>query len=177
MICVLERVYDIWNLERSIQDNHNNRPPFGYDKNDDGILIPNAQEVLGLRASFDLYATGKYSDNEIARILNGDGYQSKTGQPFSTETIRAILQNRTYLGYVRYQPYQRHADGSRSWAIKEEWFKGKHTPIISQDLFDRCQEVRAARASSHDYRPKHRIYLLQNILFCTECVEHMPTEA
>ncbi len=160
--------------ERAMQGYHNNRPPFGFDKDEAGMLIPNEHELLGLKAAFDLYKTGKYSDTEIAVILNGDGFRSKTGRPFSTETIRDMLQNRTYLGYVRYQPYQQHSDGSRSWDIAEEWFKGKHEAVIAQDAFDLCQEVRAVKASHHEYFPKHRVYLLRDIIFCADCVANMP---
>jgi recombinase-like zinc beta ribbon protein len=71
------------------------------------------------------------------------------------------------------QPYQRHADGTRSWEVKEEWFKGKHEPIIPEDIFNLCQEIRAAKAVHHEYYPKHRTYLLRDIIFCAHCVEHM----
>lgn len=66
------------------------------------------------------YATGKYSDTGIAHLLTEQGYRSKIGRRFSKETIRDLLQNRTYLGYVKYQAYRRNADGSRSHKAPEQ---------------------------------------------------------
>ena len=68
--------------ERSNQGKHNNRAPFGMKKNDDKILVPDENEIQGLRLAFEEYATGKYSDTEIARLLNEAGYKSKTGDGF-----------------------------------------------------------------------------------------------
>jgi site-specific DNA recombinase len=146
--------------ERARQGYHNNHPPFGMDKTDEGILYPNEAELEGLLKAFELYATGAYSDNQIARFLNDSGYTNKTGSRFSTDTVRDLLQNRTYLGYTKYQPYQRNADGSRSYKADIHWFEGKHETIIPKDLFNYCQEVRANKASHHTYYPKHRMYLL-----------------
>ena len=48
--------------------------------------------------------------------------------------------------------------------------------MIDQDLFDRCQEVRAAKAVHHEFYPKHRTYLLRDLVFCADCVENMPSD-
>ena len=87
-----------------------------------------------------------------------------------------MLQNRTYLGYVKYQPYKRHADGRRSWAGKVEWFPGKHQALIPQELFDRCQEIRHANATHHEYHPRYRTCLLRDLVYCAECVANMPAD-
>ena len=138
--------------------------------------IPNDHELKGLLLAYELYATGNQSDNDVARELNERGYRTKAGKPFSTDMVREMLQNRTYLGYVKYQPYKRHADGRRSWAGKVEWFPGKHQAFIPQELFDRCQEIRQAKAVHHEYYAKHRVYLLRDLVYCAHCVANMPKD-
>ncbi len=160
--------------ERALQGYHNNRPPFGYDKSSEGILIPNPQERIGLRLAFERYATGEYSDKAIAQMLNDKGYVSKQQCPFNADSIRAILQNRTYLGYVKYQQYDQHSDGRRSRRKPIEWIKGHHDPLIEETVFHRCQEIRHARATFTQYRPKYRTYLLRELVYCAECVGHRP---
>lgn len=162
--------------ERAAQGFHNNLPPFGTDKTEDGVLFPNDQELKGLTLAFELYSTGNHSDNDVARELNEQGYRTKAGKLFSTEMVRDMLQNRTYLGYVKYQPYQRHSDGRRSWAGKIEWFQGKHQALVPQELFDLCQEIRRAKAVHHEFYPKHRVYLLRDLIYCSECVANMPAD-
>jgi hypothetical protein len=59
-----------------------------------------------------------------------------------------MLQNRTYLGYIKYQPYQRHSDGRRSFAAPVQWFKGKHEAVVPEDLFEQCQKIRGHKATT-----------------------------
>ena len=60
---------------------------------------------------FDLAGQGK-SDKEVAIALNALGYQS-TGthgpRPFSKDTIKGILRNRFYIGYI--------PDGDEKWIM------------------------------------------------------------
>ena len=161
--------------EKAMQGFHNNRPPFGLDKTPEGVLYPNDQELPGLLLAFESYATGNYSDTEIAQLLNQQGYRSKSGRPFATDTIRDLLQNRTYLGLVRYKPYQQSTDEASS-KTEIEWFKGKHDAVIPQQLFDRCQEVRLQRRRGTEYTPKYRIFLLKDIIYCADCVENKPDD-
>lgn len=101
--------------ERGIQGLHNNRAPFGLTKNKEKILVPDKNEIDGLKMAYEEYATDEYSDNDVATLLNDAGYKSKTGRPFSKDTVRDLLQNQTYLGKVKYQKYQRRSDGRRSY--------------------------------------------------------------
>ena len=66
-------------LERAMQGCQNNGAPFGMDKTEEGILYPNPHELEGLQMAFECYATGDYSDNAIARLLNEQGFRSKSG--------------------------------------------------------------------------------------------------
>ena len=68
--------------ERSHQGKHNNRAPFGMKKNEEGILIPDEDELPGLQMAFEQYATGKYSDLDIAELLNEAGYRAKPDADF-----------------------------------------------------------------------------------------------
>jgi DNA invertase Pin-like site-specific DNA recombinase len=116
----------------------NGEIPFGYTAQyrkdgGDGQARPDEHEAQGVHLAFERYAIGKYSDNDIADILNEAGYRPKGRgeralELFSKDSVRDLLQNRFYLGEVRYKR-QRH--------------KGVHQAIISQELFDLCQKVRA----------------------------------
>ena len=160
--------------ERVHQGRHNNRAPFGYKKNKDKRLVPDENEVPGLIMAFEEYATNQYSDTDIANLLNEAGYLSKTGRPFSKETVRDLLQNQTYLGKIKYQKYQRRSDGSRSYDAPIEWFEGEHEAIIEQTLFDACQEVRAKRRVHCQSTKKFNPYLLRNLIYCYECCSNPP---
>ena len=89
--------------ERHNQGIHNRKPPFGYKRGKDKVLVVDQHEAEGVRMAFEAYATGKYSYSAIAELLNEHGYRSTSGRVFSRFTIREILRNRIYLGEVSYR--------------------------------------------------------------------------
>ncbi len=87
---------------------------------------------------------------EIARHLNRLGYKTKKGGAFETRTIRYIIQNPIYKGYLRWN----YANGTTRVVNDEsEWIivKSPLVPIIvSEELWDRANE-----RLKNEYRPKN----------------------
>ncbi|MCB0202677.1 MAG: recombinase family protein, partial [Anaerolineae bacterium] len=160
--------------ERTTQGLHNNIAPFGYCKDENKVLVPNEHEYSALKEAFAHYATGKYSDADIAAMLNKRGYRTRRGRRFSKDTLRELLQNQTYLGKVRYQKYQRRSDGTRSRDEPVAWFDGKHDALIDEELFQQCQVVRAQRRSHRQSTARYHPYLLRNLIYCYHCCTHRP---
>ena len=115
------------------------------------------------------YSTSQYSDCQVATVLNTAGYVTKQGKPFTAEMVREMLQNRTYIGLVRYQPYRQHSDGSRDTSTETEWFPGQHKPIVPVELFERCQEVRRQRQHYPRNIACGSVYPLSGLLYCKTC--------
>jgi site-specific DNA recombinase len=162
--------------ERTMQGLHNNQPPFGMRKDENDMLVADEVELPGLKLAFEKYATGRYSDRDIAQLLNREGYWTKTNRPFSKETVRFMLQNRTYLGKIRYQQTTYTADGRRSRQAPIEWLEGQHLPVIDQEVFERCLEMRNKRQHHHQYTEKHVPYLLRNLVYCYRCCSNPPAD-
>ncbi|RLC75542.1 MAG: hypothetical protein DRI61_14725, partial [Chloroflexi bacterium] len=142
-------------LARVLKGLPNNRLPFGYIKGPDGIakIVPEEAEVI--RQAFELYATGNYTDAQIADFLNKAGFRTRRGRLWSKDTVRDLLQNEFYIGLVKYY---------------KELYPGKHEPIISKELFEKVQQVR----QTHYRKPKVysttvRPYLLSGIACCAQC--------
>jgi len=73
---------------------------------------------------------------------------------FTKETVRSMLQNETYLGFVKY---------------RGELHPGQHPPLVSRALFERSQQVRRD-ATVLRQRPKQkRTYLLSGLIRCANC--------
>ena len=93
--------------------------PFGYSVRD-GALIINEEEARVVRRIFSLVDSGT-SYRKTASILNDEGLSTRSGKQFEAATVRSIYLNRkTYEGYYKY------GNG--------DWVKGKHQPIIEEDL-------------------------------------------
>ena len=108
----------------------NGQVPFGYrvkylKDGGDGVPYPDPHEAQGVQLAFEQYATGMYSDTDIAQLLNEAGYRprgrgARALPLFSKDTIRETLQSRFYLGEARY---------------RDQWFPARQDPIISEELF------------------------------------------
>ncbi|NJL32532.1 MAG: recombinase family protein [Chloroflexaceae bacterium] len=133
--------------------------PFGYEKRD-GLLIVHERDARVVRWLFERYATGLHSYNRLADELNSDGYQFRdrvTGQyrPFGHESIRSILKNRAYLGYV---------------SCSDEELPGAHQSLISQELWEQVQQARATRAACYLHaRPQGKREPRAYEAYCAVC--------
>jgi len=122
--------------ERKEQGLYNGLLPFGAVKGPDGIPVPNPDTFPGLLLAFKLSATGK-SDRDVSHALNAEGYRtagSRGGQPFKNSSLRWILANRFYLGFL--------PDG------KGGWIGGRHEAFIEQELWDQVQAARSRNRTS-----------------------------
>ncbi len=131
---------------------------YGYQKGEDGIPTPHPFEAEGVRKAFEAYATGNYSDKDIADLLNSLGHRTRSNwgvRPWSKDSVTALLRNPFYLGHTKYHG---------------KLLPGKHQPIISEELFARAQEVRKRRTRAPRSNCKHfRTYILSGILRCVTC--------
>jgi site-specific DNA recombinase len=132
--------------------------PIGYEKDDQGRLVPSADAPVVV-LSFELYASGAYTDATLADELNARGYQTidtKTGKRgrFERESVRAILKNRAYLGYV--------SSGGVEYA-------GQHAPLISPELWAAVQTIREARTHSYGATIMTEAAWLTGFVWCEDC--------
>lgn len=163
-------------------------PPLGYDlvtladstPDRPAGLHVNLRQAAVVRRAFRLYATGDYSDADVAQYMNEQPVMqhARAGrQPINREMIRDLLQNNVYTGRVP------HCDtvykgtlgqGRKSSRGRKEWFEGKHRAIIDDDLYATCQAVRAGMAS-HRIKPTTiRTYLLHDRVYCARCIVRKP---
>jgi Recombinase/Recombinase zinc beta ribbon domain len=136
--------------------------PWGYVRdNESGAAVPDPERAPLVRELFERYASGQESDRSLAAWLNAKGARSAKGRSFSKDTVREILLNSAYCGYV---------GGLRSM---DRSLRGLHDPIVSEDLFDRVQDVRTWRARVVKPGPPSEDYLLRKLLHCERCGARM----
>jgi len=71
---------------------------------------------------------------EIAKLVNEGGMTSKSGKKLNKSSIEKITRNPFYHGTMLYMG---------------KLYPHKYEPIITKELFDKCQEVRGARHDQH----------------------------
>lgn len=111
-----------------------------------------------VRKMFQMYSLGTYSLADVAKhMTNKMGLRTKHGNPLAASTIGNYLNNRYYIGEVK---------------LNGERYKGKHTRLISNSLFKKCQRVLAEQrhhASRKQKASNHKLFYLKDALKCGVC--------
>jgi recombinase len=109
--------------------------PYGYDYVDGFLQVKN-EEARVVSLIFRRYLEGK-GIAKICQELNRDGYRTKTGRAWASQTIANILSNPVYCGLSRL-----------NGGIK----RGKHEALIEIDTFNRVQSEMQRRIRRPDQR-------------------------
>lgn len=131
--------------------------PWGYVKGEDGIAVPDPDKAPFVKRLFEMYASGQHTDRTLAEWLNVNEQRTARDRAFGVDTVREMLCNAAYAGYV---------SGRRD---KSKTITGLHEPIVDDALYDRVQDMRRERARTlKPGRPSNR-YLLRGIARCERC--------
>ncbi|MBN1122220.1 MAG: recombinase family protein, partial [Anaerolineae bacterium] len=160
-------------------------PPLGYrlvrksqatDEQPAG-LYPDPELAPIIVEAFERYATGQYSDPDIADWLNAQPavQEARKGQkPVGKDTVRDILQNRTYTGKVPYS--ETFYDGSSLGQKKKTrrgrvaWYEGKHEGIVPDQVLETCLTVREGLRRTYTNPTRMHTYILPDRVYCSHCI-------
>ncbi|MBN8633939.1 MAG: recombinase family protein [Anaerolineae bacterium] len=143
-----------------------------------GLYLDPRAAVL-VRWAFRLYAKGGSSYLDIALFLTEKAklLRRPLEKPFNPQTVRDMLQNKTYCGFVSYTEtvYTRgFGQGKAGIRGRREWNQGIHRPIISEELYEQCQAVREDHARKHKNPRTVQPHLLMGLIYCARCLAQKP---
>lgn len=125
----------------------------GYDRQGDTYVI-NAEQAFAVRKIFELYASGM-GYKKICNELTCLGCKNASGNvKWNVDRIGRILRNTTYKGVLTYN--QTHKSDflsqHRIYSSESEYIqvKGKFEPIVSEELWEQCAEIRRKRCALMD---------------------------
>ncbi len=162
--------------------------PYGYVKGNDENRLPVVDEPAAsvVRRIFEMRSQG-ISPRHIADALNAEGVPTasdymyaklgkpnprRTGHLWSSERIRAIVNNPTYLGHlaqlrtttVSYKNHKVIKKDPSEWSIIEN----THEPLVSQEVWDKCREAEAS-VSQGKRTATGFVAPLSGLMFCADC--------
>jgi len=116
-----------------------NRKCYGYENDEDGLLVIKDNEARNVRLIFDLYLRG-LSIIGIKRELEKRGIKTPTGkEKWSKRTIDVMLSNEKYIGVVRLLNAGEHQEHYVS--------ENNHPAIISKEQFEAVQAEKKKRSN------------------------------
>lgn len=139
--------------ERLLRGEWHSSPPIGYIKEHGRVLIDPARGHF-IKLGFERWSTGEVNSRELADELHQAGLVSRHGKRLSASKICEFLHNPFYIGQM---------------ILSGRTYAGTHPPLISRELFERCQEVFRQKHSGGQPR-RHLHFLLSRKLVCPRCV-------
>jgi DNA invertase Pin-like site-specific DNA recombinase len=135
------------------------------------VIVPEQADIV--RQIYSYAVNQGMGFQKIANKLNDDGVQPPILEKWKGGTIRSILTNPIYMGYVAYgRRKDGHASSTRldrsAWTYARE--QNPDLVIVSQDVWERAQEIREARKKqiNESKQETSELYLKQhNVPFST----------
>lgn len=131
------------------------KPPMGYKTEGEKghkIHVQDNTKAPFIRKIFDLYGSGNHSMKSLIEYLFENGFRSRFGKRLAKSQIESVLSDPFYYGAMRWNDvvYQ----------------NGRHTPLISKELFDKVQEIRTGKKTPS--MSKHK-FQFRKLFTCGEC--------
>lgn len=131
--------------------------PLGYKNVDIGtvekpirVIKLDLEKAKLVKRIFELFATGRYTLDDLVIQTEKDGLMSKNGVTLCRTTIDQLLKNVFYIGKFTYS--------GKVW-------KGKHEPLITPELFETCQSMLAIHNKFACRKRKYK-WLLNGLVYC-----------
>lgn len=137
--------------------------PLGYTNVKDTLRRPtlelgDAKAVKAIRRFFDEFATGKYLQNDAAKVAETCGIRARNGKPLSRTGAIGLLNSVVYAGKVK-----------NSMTDNRE-VDGLHPAIISIEQFKAVQAILAGRRQSYAKPARFKsLWPLKRFLVCGQC--------
>ncbi|GAB4449254.1 MAG: hypothetical protein Kow0031_31720 [Anaerolineae bacterium] len=147
------------------------------------VPVPHPLESQAVKLAFEWYASGRYSDADIAWKLNqaratydgqeyplrpkrkpGDRKRYGAAIKFGHETVREILNRKFYTGQVPYTGGHGVAEERRKFREPQAYYRGQHPPLIEQAQYTQVQHLRRQRRFGGVRGNPKRVYLLSGLL-------------
>ena len=142
----------------------------GYDRTLDGRFVINPEQASTVKMIYKWYLEGN-GVKKIRNLLEKEGRKTATGKDtWDVSAVSRVLSNPMYIGYQNQQQSvsENYLTQKRVQQDKKDYIliKGKHEPIITQEVFDKVQltkeqrltwdvnEKRTGKRESKDIWPK-----------------------
>jgi len=125
--------------------------PIGYLNNTETHEIDvDSEQARLVQKVFELYATGRYSLDDMERIVKKEGLRYRnSAEPIGRSAVYHLLTNPVYYGMIRWNG---------------QFVVGKHEPLITKKLFDRVEEILGGQK-----RPKSKTFAFRGLGECGHC--------
>lgn len=163
-----------------------NKPPYGYKRQklpgQKGWTLEPDENANIVKMIFDMFTIQRIGCTKIANQLNSLTCPTISGKPWANSTIRGILTNPVYAGWIRWGSRAQTKTASngkinksrpRANANSITMAKGLHSPLISQEQFELTQKLFAQNSSPRGPQNNGLKNPLVGLITCAHCGRKM----
>lgn len=156
------------------------QPPYGYKKvrnyeDKSYTLEPIEREADTVRLMYELYTQKNMGYSKIAAYLNKLGIPPKRTDTWCSSSVKDIIENPVYRGFLRWDRRKTKktlVDGKVVLSRPKSdgsVFKGKHEPIVSEELWRQAQDIRSKNTHTSNHFRKPLKNPFAGLMYCEMC--------
>jgi len=126
----------------------------------DELIIPDPDRASFITGMFERVAYQGHSGRAIKHWLDRIGFKSRNDKQMPLSKIYSALKNPFYYGEFEFPV------GSGNW------YKGKHKPLITKELFDKVQNTLQTIPKGHN----NKVFPFKSIFICGSCGSKVTAE-
>ena len=149
-------------VEKGVVPGSNNI--YGYTKNK-GKLVIDEEQAKTIKLIFETYVSENIGVHRLGfKLYDEHGITNYSGKPISGTVIKNIIRNPKYKGYfcAHKETTVDYHNRVRKRFKRDEWivYKDNETcpPIVSEEIWDKANEILDARSKKHDQINKNNKY-------------------
>ena len=120
-------------------------------------MEPDPDRAPLVRSAFELFATGKYEQQQVLKKITAKGLRTRRGKKVPLQSFNSMLRKPIYAGRICIS----------SWAIDR---RGDFVPIVSDETFHRVQVLLSGRRTiAQSYTKQHPDFPLRHFVRCARC--------
>lgn len=150
------------NVKRKFEQKRRNgeftgKGPIGYINIEDGKgnkdIVPDPKNAHLIVRMFELYASGNHSTITIRKEMADAGLNGYKGKELANSMVDYVLNNPFYYGVMKF---------------RDKLYPHKYKPLISKELFDRCQKIRDSWGKK-PFQFASKPYIFRGLVRCAKC--------
>ena len=145
--------------------------PFGY-KNENKQYVIDDVAASTVKMIFNLYENGT-GVRTIALKLSDMGIKTKRGNEPDNRFVEYILKNPFYIGQIRWsEGKENNKQRYRNAEGGTDTYKGKHEAIISEEQFNKVQEILKEKSrmyQKYQRKESYKNFMLKGLVRCNTC--------
>jgi site-specific DNA recombinase len=144
----------------------NGKAPYGYQWVNKKLVV-HPDEAPVRKLMYELFVQHKRRKT-VCRLLNEKGYRTRGGGGWTDTALGHVLQDPSAKGQYR-SNYTKGANNGKLRVLKpeHEWVYTPVEPLVSEDLWNNCQEIIEGRRVHRDRRPGPKpVHLFTGLALC-----------